>query len=446
VKRWFADGVFRAVVRNASYLGSAKLLGAPLSLIALACAGRGLTPLLFGVLMVIHTYASAAGALVKFQTWQFIVRYAAPAMHRGDKVHARDVISFALGLDLLSGLIGMVVAMAALPWLGVMFGIDRADLWLALLYCTLVPTMSAATATGVLRVLDRFDLMGAQQLVTPLLRAIGGAISYFGNLGFVGFVATWYLADILGDLVLWAMAARELRRHDMLDAFRPGLFGTARRIPEAWSFVWTTNLSHSLYAAWGPVSNLIVASILGPVAAGLYKIADTLMDSTSKPADVLSKGFYPEIMRLDAASKQPWRLGLRVGLLAGLMGLFVVLVILLGGKLLIGFIFGAKYLEAFDLLRLMAFSLVISMSTFPLESLLYMVGRQRAALVAQIGAAVAYLTLLALLTRTFGLEGAGIAYVLGTAVLAGFMLIPTLSSYRRRREAEPKLHREEIIA
>src|SRR4051812_22028622 len=200
MKRWFADGAFRAVLRNAGYLGSGKLAGALLGLISLACAGRGLTPALFGILMIVHTYATGAGALVKFQTWQLIVRYGAPALKRGHRNGARDAIRFAFGLDIASGLVGMVVAMTALPLLADRLGIEGRNYGLALAYCTLVPTMSAATAVGVLRLLDRFDLIGGQQVVTPVLRAIGASIAYFANLGFSGFVVAWYVADIIGDL------------------------------------------------------------------------------------------------------------------------------------------------------------------------------------------------------------------------------------------------------
>ncbi len=440
MRRWFADGVFRAVIRNASYLGSTKILGAGLGLVALGCAGRGLTPALFGILMVVHAYASGAGALVKFQTWQFIIRYAAPALQRGDEDFALDTIRFAFGLDIASGLIGMVAAVAVLPLLADRFGLHGSTLALAMFYCTLVPTMSAATATGVLRVLDRFDLIGGQQIATPALRAAGAVAAYGFHLGFPAFVATWYVADLAGDLILWALAARELHRRDMLGAFRPGLFTAARRLPRAWGFVWTTNVAHSLYAAWGPVSNLVVAGILGPVAAGLYKIASTLLDSTSKPAELLSRGFYPEIMRLDPASKAPWRLGLRVGAVAGAIAILLVALVTIGGKPVIQLAFGRKYLPAFDLLRLMTWSLVISMASFPLESLLYMVDRQRVALVAQAAATIAYLGLLVILTSLLGLTGAGIAYLLGTSAMALFMLVPTMEGYRRRANHTAHIH------
>ncbi len=432
MKGWFADGVFRTVLRNAGYLASTKLVGAGLGLIALACAGRALTPALFGVLMIIHTYATGAGGLVKFQTWQYIVRYATPALHHGDRAGARDVIRFSLGLDIVSGLIGMVGAMALLPVLAGRFGIPSAVLPLALAYLTLVPTMTEATATGVLRVLDRFDLIAKQQVVTPAVRGAGALLTYLAGFGLPGFVVAWYVADLAGDLTLWAFALRELRRRDMTDALRPGLFGVARRLPQAWSFVWTTNAAHSVWAAWGPLSNLVVASILGPAAAGLYKIASTLLDSATKPADLLRRGYYPEIMRLDPREPRPWLLGLRAGALAGAAGLFVVAVVLLGGKPLIALVFGRKYVMAYDLLKLMSLALVVSMATFPLESLLYMAGRQRAALVAQLVAVVLYLLLLGVLAHHEGLIGAGLAYLAGAFINAGITLLPTVGAYRRR--------------
>jgi O-antigen/teichoic acid export membrane protein len=306
--------------------------------------------------------------------------------------------------------------------------------------------MTAATPVGVLRVLNRFDLIGGQQTVTPLLRAAGAAIAFFAHLGFGGFVVAWYVADLAGDLVTWLLATRELRRQGLLDAFRPGLMGTARRLPGSWGFVWTTNVSHSIYAAWGPLGNLMVASALGPVAAGLFKIASTLMDSTSKPAALLSRGFYPEIMRLDPRTRQPWRLGARMAALSACTGIALVLVVMLGGRPVIGFVFGAKYLAAFTLLQVMTWSLVVSTAAFPLEGLLYMVDRQRAALFAQLAAALLYLALLQTLTQRYGLIGAGYAFLAGTFANAMFMLIPTLQSYRTRLGLDPHARTIEATA
>lgn len=281
-----------------------------------------------------------------------------------------------------------------LPFLAAWFGIPAEDVQLAMLYCTLIPTMTAATPTGILRVLDRFDQIAVQQMVTPALRALGGVISYFGGFGFAGFVITWYLADLLGDLCLWAMSVQELRRKGIRGALRPGLAGPGRRLSSAWDFVWTTNFAHSIWAAWGPVSNLIVGALLGPTSAGLFKIAATFFDSASKPADLMSRSFYPEIMRLDPATRHPWQLAIRSALISGGIGFVILLAVILGGEPVIGLVFGKRYVEAYDLLQLMTASLIVTMASFPLESLLYMAGRQRSALVAEGAAAAGYAVLL----------------------------------------------------
>ena len=104
----------------------------------------------------------------------------------------------------------------------------------------------------------------------------------------------------------------------------------------------------------------------------------------------------------------------------------------LGGEPLIRLAFGEKYVEAYGLLRIMTFSLFISMATFPLGSLLYMAGRHRAALVAEGLAVLGYGILLVVLIHQFGLIGAGFAYVAGMFMKALFALIPTVSSYNKR--------------
>jgi O-antigen/teichoic acid export membrane protein len=433
MRDWFSDATFRAILRNASYLGSSKLGGALLGLISLAFAGRALTPELFGTLAVVQAYTSGVSSLVKFQTWQFIVRFGAPALLRKDIDRFRDITRFSFGLDLATGVVGLIVGMALLPFLAPWVGIDASSLKPALLYCTLIPIMTAATPTGILRTLDRFDHIAVQQLVTPLLSVIGSIISYFGGLGFAGFVITWYIAQLTGDLLLWLFAARALRQREIHHALRPALFAPARRIKGAWNFVWTTNIAHSIRSTWRPASIFIIGGLLGPAAAGLFKIASTFFKSASKPANLMAKSFYPEIMRLDPASNKPWQLAVRSGLMAGGVGVLVLLLVVAAGKPLISLAFGKSYLEAYDLLQIMTVALLITMVSFPLNSLLYMAGRQRVALVAEGLAALIYVGLLVALVRWFGLTGAGIAYVAGMCLKALFMLIPTLSAYRNRQ-------------
>jgi len=432
MKHWFSDGVFRTILRNAAYLASSNALSALLGLVALSCAGKGMSTQMFGVLVVIQAYAKGISDVIKFQTWQLVVKYGATAVDNKNIRQFRDVISFSFALDIASGAIAVVAGMLLLPLLAHSLGLDRQSLWLAILYCTLTPSLAASTPTGILRAVDRFDLIAIQQAVRPLLRAAGSVISYLGDLGFAGFIITWYASNLIGGVLYWWFAARELRRRNIHHALRPRLFAPASRLAGAWNFVWTTNFAHSIWSARNSCSTVLVGIVLGPAAAGLFKIATTFFDATGSPAKLMEKSFYPEVMRLDPRSSQPWLLGLKSACLAGGIGVLVALLVMVVGKPVISSVFGEQYLQAYHLIEIMLGAIVVSMLGFPQESLLFMAGKQRVFLVAQTLSSASYIALLIVLSHFFGVSGAAYAYLAGQCLDVLLSFIPTLRAWHYR--------------
>ena len=432
MKHWFSDGVFRTILRNAAYLASSNALSALLGLVALSCAGKGMSTQMFGVLVVIQAYAKGISDVIKFQTWQLVVKYGATAVDNKNIRQFRDVISFSFALDIASGAIAVVAGMLLLPLLAHSLGLDRQSLWLAILYCTLIPSLAASTPTGILRAVDRFDLIAIQQAVRPLLRAAGSVISYLGDLGFAGFIITWYASNLIGGVLYWWFAARELRRRNIHHALRPRLFAPASRLAGAWNFVWTTNFAHSIWSARNSCSTVLVGIVLGPAAAGLFKIATTFFDATGSPAKLMEKSFYPEVMRLDPRSSQPWLLGLKSACLAGGLGVLVALLVMVVGKPVISSVFGEQYLQAYHLIEIMLGAIVVSMLGFPQESLLFMAGKQRVFLVAQTLSSASYIALLIVLSHFFGVSGAAYAYLAGQCLDVLLSFIPTLRAWHYR--------------
>lgn len=432
MKHWFSDGVFRTILRNAAYLASSNALSALLGLVALSCAGKGMSTQMFGVLVVIQAYAKGISDVIKFQTWQLVVKYGATAVDNKNIRQFRDVISFSFALDIASGAIAVVAGMLLLPLLAHSLGLDRQSLWLAILYCTLIPSLAASTPTGILRAVNRFDLIAIQQAVRPLLRAAGSVISYLGDLGFTGFIITWYASNLIGGVLYWWFAARELRRRNIHHALRPRLFAPASRLAGAWNFVWTTNFAHSIWSARNSCSTVLVGIVLGPAAAGLFKIATTFFDATGSPAKLMEKSFYPEVMRLDPRSSQPWLLGLKSACLAGGIGVLVALLVMVVGKPVISSVFGEQYLQAYHLIEIMLGAIVVSMLGFPQESLLFMAGKQRVFLVAQTLSSASYIALLIVLSHFFGVSGAAYAYLAGQCLDVLLSFIPTLRAWHYR--------------
>lgn len=431
MRHWFKDQHMRSLLKNSSYLGASKAVAAVAAVATLAMTGRALGVILFGVLILIHSYAQAASSLSKFQTWQIVIRYGGQGLAAGRPEDFKVATGFSFGLDLLSGVVGMLIAMALLPFVGSWFGLPERYITITMVYCLVIPTMQAMTPGGVLRTLDRFDLLSWGTVVDPILRVVLTTIAWVSKAPFEAYVAIWFATDLAGDLYQWWLTWRELRRRGMTDALKPTL--RPHPLKGAWRFAIRVNLTSSLAAAWGPIARLIVGGLLGPASAAFYRVAATLADSAQRPTDMLARAFYPEVMRMDPKTKRPWKLMLRGMALAAMFGIFAVFLVAIAGEELIRLIFGEQFAGAYPALIVLIIAPLLAMISFPMPPMLYALHRDQAPLVARLVGTVLYLAVVAPLAWRFGLAGAAGAFVLGTAAMVLILAVQLGGEYRRVR-------------
>jgi len=431
MKHWFKDQHFRSLLKNSSYLGVSKIVAALCGVATLAFAGRGLGVVMFGTLILITSYVKAVSGIAKFQSWQLIVRYGGHGVAHGDAEHFKVATGFAFALDVVSGIGGLIIGAALLPFIASWVGIEPHYLWLGMLYCTVLPVMSAATPDGVLRVLDRFDLISWSGTLMPILRAVLAAAAFATGASFAVYVTIWFVTDLIGNLYPWYLAWRELRRNRLLEGIRPTLRPAV--LAGAWRFAIEVNLTTSVQAIWGPIGRLVVGGLLGPAGAALFRVASTLADSAAKPADLLGKAFYPEIIRMDLTSNKPWKLMLRGTALISAVAVLAILLMLIGGKPLMALIFGKAFLGAYAPLVILMAIPFIGIFSFPLTPMLYALGRSDAPLKAKLlGSAIFFVTI-APLSLAWDVVGAAIALVLANVVNSAAMMIHLRGEHRRVR-------------
>ncbi|MBB3763639.1 lipopolysaccharide biosynthesis protein [Sphingomicrobium lutaoense] len=429
MRHWLADRHFRSLLKNSGYLTVAKVIAAIASLATLALAGRGLGLEGFGLLILVISYAQAASGISRFQSWQLIIRYGGGPYDKGDADPLKRATGFSLGLDIVSGLLGMVGAMLLLPLVGGWFGLPDPLIGEAMLYCLIIPFLAAATPVGILRVLDRFDLLSLQSSLYPIVRAILIGIAYWQGWPFAAYLLIWFLTEMFGQLLAWWWSWRELRRKDLTQGIAPTLRPDG--LERAWPFAINVNLTITLKAAWGPVARLIVGGLLGPAGAALYRVAASIADSAQKPADLFAKAFYPEIVKMDVRSSRPWQFLLRGAALAAAIGLAAFLLLVIGGRPLIALTFGEEFLGAFAPLLVMAGVPLLVLISFPLQPTLYALDKPQSPLIARAVGVLAFLIAIFPLSEHFGLIGAAGAYLFGNVVMTAMLVGQTLREYRR---------------
>lgn len=431
MKHWLKDQHFRSLLRNSSYLGISKIVAALCGIATLALAGRGLGVILFGTLILITSYAKAVSGIVKFQSWQLIVRYGGHGIAHGDPEHFKVATGFAFALDTISGLAGLIAGSALLPLIGQWSGIKTDYLWLAMLYCTLIPIMSSATPDGVLRVLDRFDLMSWSDTLMPTSRAVLAGIAFATGATFPTYVGIWYVTELAGLIFPWILGWRELKRNGLLEGIRPTLRPTV--LSGAWRFAIDVNLATSVQAVWGPIGRLVVGGLLGPAGAALFRIASTLAESAQKPSDLLGKAFYPEVMRMDLSSRKPWKLMIRGTALVSVIMVLAIVLMVIGGKPIMVLLFGQEFAGAYAPLVILTAIPFLGIFSFPLSPMLYALGRSDAPLKAKLLGSLVFFITIAPLSWALNVVGAAIALVLANLVNTGVMMVQLRAEHRRIR-------------
>ncbi|MEO6433830.1 MAG: lipopolysaccharide biosynthesis protein [Sphingomicrobium sp.] len=431
MKHWFRDAHFRTLMKNSSYLGMSRGVAAVCSLATLAFTGRQLGLEQFGLLVLIASYTQAASGLSRFQSWLIPVRYGARVVHGEDVEGFRDGTNFALALDFTSGIAGMGASIALLPLLAHWFGLPPERTRDAMLYCLLLPTMAGSTPNGILRALDRFDLISWSLTVTPITRTALTFAGWILGWQIEAWLAIWFFTDLAGDLYIWFLAWREMRRKGLTKGIRPS-FDTSR-LANAWPFAIKINLTASLSSAWGPIARLIVGGLLGPSSAALYRVAAVLADSTQKPADLLGRAYYPQVARMDLTTKQPWKLMRRGMIAAGIFAGAAILMMLIGGKPLLGAAFGQEFIGAYPPLLALLVVPAMTIIAFPLSPMLYALHREDAPLKARIVGTLAYFGCIRPMVHAFGLVGAALAYVLAHVILYAVQGLILRREFRRVR-------------
>jgi O-antigen/teichoic acid export membrane protein len=280
-------------------------------------------------------------------------------------------------------------------------------------------------------VLDRFDLISWSGTVMPISRAILAGAAFFSGASFATYVIIWYLTELAGQIYPWWLGWRELKRHNLLEGIKPTLKPTA--LDRAWRFAIDVNLATSVQAVWGPIGRLVVGGLLGPAGAALFRVASTLAESAQKPADLLGKAFYPEVVRMDLTTKRPWKLMLRGSAAVSAVAVVAIAILLIGGKPLVQLIFGKEFLGAYAPLVILMAIPFIGIFGFPLTPMLYALGRSDGPLKAKLlGSAVFFITI-APLSWKWDVTGAAVALVLANVVNAGTMTLQLRGEHRRVR-------------
>ena len=411
------------VFRNFGVVLRGRGIAAVFNMVALALMAHVLSPVEFGLVVLLHTYVLAIRGFLNFRTFEAVVKYGVPLHAGGDDDGLRRLLRVTTSVDVLSSIAATLVGIGAASITGKFLHWDAQMVTIAMLYSLIMLSSAIGTPNGALRLYDRFDVLGTWYTISPAVRFTGVLMAWFFDADMLVFVGIWAVAFVLENGWIYVRGHREVHQHmpgSIWRGFRSReLLDTS---PDFRHFLgviyWQTNVD----LAPKHLAVLLAGNLLGPAGAGMFRLANDFSTVLSKPGLLLREVLFPDLSRMLHNKEAGFHeLGLRAVQIAGAAGLLLVVLSITLAAPILGII-GSDYTPAAPLLTLMLLAATFELAGSPLRAAAYALGGAGSVLRIYALSSVIYLCLFYVFTLPLGLVGPGIAACIAGALTLGRLL------------------------
>ena len=409
----------RAVMRNLGWLLASRSVLGILSLFYLGFATRTLGVVDFGRFALIAGAAQALTTLVGFQTWQIIVQYGVEPLQHNDTPRLARLLRGAGMLDLVSALVGIVLTVIILLTLGDRLGIPPDLLRDTLIFATVMLVSIRSTPLGILRLRDRFSLAAIADSMTPITRFVGAGYAIFFDPTIHGFLIAWGAAELVTAATYWIFVARsgDLR---LLAGARTDYRRLVTENPGLLRFAISTNASATLGLSSKQIPLLLVGAVVGPSAAGVFRLAAQVAQALAKITQLMSRAAFPEVVRavrVASAERLARMLG-RMFLASSVAALVIMALVAVAGRSVLSLIGGSAFGDAYPTLLWLTAAGCVELMLVSAETVMTALHRAGTVFAIRAVGAALMLACAALLMPTRGATGAAMSVFAGSVTVA----------------------------
>jgi len=404
--------MLKRVLKNFGVVLRGRGIGAVFSVTATVLMANALSATEFGLVILLHTYIMVVRGALNFRTYETIVRFGIPLIDAGDDSGLRSLLRSTMMIDMVAALLAAILGIAAAPLAGHFLQWDSDMVAWAAIYSLVILATANSTPDGILRIYNRFDALGVQATVGPALRLLLVSIAWALDAPMPVFIVVWGSAFAIGHIYMTVRGLKELRVHmdtGLRSGFRWQEIRDRQR--EFWKFIgvvyWQTNID----LLPKHVSTLMAGALLGPAAAGLFRLAREFSTVLAGPAVLLREVLFPDLTRSFHARDEgfhtvPWK----TAFYAGAAGLVFVVLSLFIGRPILGLV-GEEYVAAAPLLSLMLLAATFELAGASLRAAVYAMGKAASILRIHVIGITTYVAMFFILTSVTGLIGPGLAAI-----------------------------------
>ena len=182
------------IFANFRLLAIGRVFTALLNLTAIGMLSRALSLAEFGIVVLIHVYVLTVRGLVNVKPTLAVVRWGVPLQDNADKANLKSLLALSSRLDWASAFLSVMVGVLFAPLMGYLMEWGSNSTKYAMIFSLILIMSGVGTATGYLRLTDRWNLVAIQALIGPAIRVLAAVfgILYQASIGY--FLVAWALS------------------------------------------------------------------------------------------------------------------------------------------------------------------------------------------------------------------------------------------------------------
>ena len=339
------QSLLRRIGKNFGKLLRGRAVAAVFELITIAILARSLSLANFGQLVLVQSYVQTVRGIFNFKLFETVVRFGVPLHDATNHPSLRRLLRLTLFVDIAASGSSIVVAILAVPLAALLFDWDQSLILGAMIYSSILLTSAKDTPKGMLRMFDRFDVLGIQLMISPVMRLLGVIVVSMQDAEVLSFVVALTLGTVAGNSYLIIRGWMEFSRRVGGKLLRgPSLKGWRNEFPGLREFMTIVYLQSNLDNVHKQSPTLLAGALLGPTSAGLLRVARESTKILSKPGALLQQVLFPNLVRMwSRRTANFYSILLRAVLVSGVFGLVFIVASIFGGRFLLASALGPEY-------------------------------------------------------------------------------------------------------
>ncbi|MGL4656705.1 MAG: lipopolysaccharide biosynthesis protein [Sarcina sp.] len=359
-----------------------------------------------GMIIMLQTYIGLFVGIFSFKSFEAIIKHISVTIETGDDTKTKEYIKFSFMLDIISVILAFIfsyifmdLVFKWMEWPNYLAGYMK-------IYIIAILFSGTGTATGIIRIYNKFGMMVRLSVATLSVKLIFYIIGYFIHGGVGYFFILEFVFGIILNILIIGQAFFILRKEKMGDFYKVKL----KFDKEYFKFNVYSSLYTTLDMPVGQITTFIINRYLGFSEVGVYNIFTKLGSIIVKLESPLSQIIFPEMnVRVAQGEKQgAVDLYKKIFKTVAMVGVGVTIVVLATYVLWMP-IFITDYQLYFVAFAIYMIYLVYTSASRTIHDLFITLGYIRVNVLILLIVNICYLFLLFWLAQTIKLEGVIIA-------------------------------------